>query len=513
MPDIKIWPKFPVVAEGWPSEQAVLRFYKEVINIYRQRGERGVAVATYIDTCVSYARGVAHLQPADREFLQAQLAVQQLQVSLGMEGDTELFSKINTACQLPERLLNKFPVGVEDSGMMTTFFVVARSCQSAITSRYLRVKKFSAEGMVPHPPLRFKTLGDAIENWDSLRQSLGMDAGSEEHQMNSFKVLTSNYAECAFKLQILQEVHAHGRVPIEAYVQSCARLAAMWASDSKTEAELAKLFPSAPEKPAKVMNVVSELPEELERRSDKGTCNVHLDNIEGCKRATCIFDHPTHLPDGREAKGSRAEAAICKDWIAGYCPLMGDCKYRHPTKSEMRHAEKKKERRHEKQSGKKNDNKLKAKFKRQTKILAATQKRVAELEDQLAATGKRRAARATTKKLLTPSSPQASPTATPSEANIKTTKKASKMPSPQGTKISGFLKPTKKNENPTTSDSKSLSAATRKLSSVKQRAQREKQPLLDSASSNSVQGKRNKATELEKPKRLKTKLRCEPSTL
>ena len=30
MPDIKIWPKFPVVAEGWPSEQAVLRFYKEV---------------------------------------------------------------------------------------------------------------------------------------------------------------------------------------------------------------------------------------------------------------------------------------------------------------------------------------------------------------------------------------------------------------------------------------------------------------------------------------------------
>ena len=127
---------------------------------------------------MSLPRGVAHLQPADREFLQAQLAVQQLQVSLGMEGDTELFSKINTACQLPERLLNKFPVGVEDSGMMTTFFVVARSCQSAITSRYLRVKKFSAEGMVPHPPLRFKTLGDAIENWDSLRQSLGMDAGS-----------------------------------------------------------------------------------------------------------------------------------------------------------------------------------------------------------------------------------------------------------------------------------------------------------------------------------------------
>ena len=132
---------------------------------------------------------------------------------------------------------------------------------------------------------------------------------------------------------------------------------------------------------------------------------------------------------------------------------MGDCKYRHPAKSEMRHAEKKKERRHEKQSGKKNDNKLKAKFKRQTKVLAATQKRVAELEDQLAAKGERRAARATTKKLLTPSSPQASPTAkaTPSEANIKTTKTASKMPSPQGTKISGFLKPTKKIENPTTS--------------------------------------------------------------
>ena len=54
------------------------------------------------------------------------------------------------------------------------------------------------------------------------------------------------------------------------------------------------------------------------------------------------------------------------------------------------HAEKKKERRHEKQSGKKNDNKLKAKFKRQTKVLAATQKRVAELEDQLAAKGERR---------------------------------------------------------------------------------------------------------------------------
>ena len=71
---------------------------------------------------------------------------------------------------------------------------------------------------------------------------------------------------------------------------------------------------------------------------------------------------------------------------------------------------------------------------------------------------------------------------------------------------SGFLKPTKKNENSTTSDSKSLSAATRKLNSVKQR---EKQPLLDSASSNSVQGKRNKATELEKPKRLKTKIRVQ----
>ena len=248
--------------------------------------------------------------------------------------------------------------------------------------------------------------------------------------------------------------------------------------DAKTEDELAKLFPSAPQKSAKVYSVVgdSKLPAELDRRSDLGACNVHLDNLEGCLRPGCRFDH-----NGDDI-GSRASAAICQDWVAGHCALMGDCSKRHPTRSEMRRAEKKQERRHEKQRGKKHD-KFKAKLKQKTKVLAATKKRVEELEVLLAAKGERRKARAAKKLLTSLSSLQATPTATatPSKA---TTKTASKMPSPQGTKISGFLNPTKKLEKTatTTSDAKSLSA-TRKLSPV------EKQPLLDSASSNSVQGK------------------------
>ena len=75
------------------------------------------------------------------------------------------------------------------------------------------------------------------------------------------------------------------------------------------------------------------------------------------------------------------------------------------------------------------------------------------------------------------------------------------MPSPQGTKIvQGVSQRHQKFEKQPASDCKSLSATLRPV---------EKQPLLDSASRRSVQGKRNKATELEKPKQLKTKIKVE----
>ena len=280
MPDSKNWKQFPQCETGWPSQKDVTRFFVDFANVYRGRGESGIMVASYIETCVRYATGVAHLHEADGEFLTAQAQAQGLQISLGAVGDTEVYSKLRSACGFPDRLLDKLPEGVVHSGMMTTFLVVTKSCKSTISSRSIVVQKFSASGMTPHPANNFKGLIDAIENWESLRTRLGSSAGDQEHQMASFKVLVSNYPECEKKLTILQELHPL-YVPIDIYVQSCSRLASSWSQDAKTEDELAKLFPGSGSGSARVYSAVgdSKLPAELDRRSDKGTCNVHLDSI------------------------------------------------------------------------------------------------------------------------------------------------------------------------------------------------------------------------------------------